>query len=99
VRQLPLSFRTAKQLRGLAEMLPAGPQWKCKPWNTSHATKKPVKIFYRDAIECLESLFNNPLLSDAIRFAPFRLFRTAQKLVRVYTEWLTGNAAWDMQVS
>jgi hypothetical protein len=99
IRQLPLSFRTAKELRGLAEMLPPGPQWKCQPWETVYPTKIPVKLYYRDAIECLESLFGNPLFADALQFAPFRLFKTAQKLVRVYNEWMSGNVAWEMQVS
>lgn len=80
-------------------MLPPGPQWKCKPWNTPHATKKPVKLYFRDPIECVESLFNNPLLADAIKLVPFRQFKTAEKLVRVFSEWMSGNVAWDMQVS
>ena len=58
-----------------------------------------MKLFYRDAIDCLESLLSSPLLSDVIKLVPFRLFKTAEKLTRVYTKWLSGDAAWDMQVS
>ena len=98
VQQMPLSFRTTKQLRGLAEMLPPGPQWKCHPWTTTHPTKTPIKLFYRDAIECVESLFSSPLLADVIKLSPFRLFKTAERLTRLYGEWLSGNVAWGMQV-
>jgi hypothetical protein len=98
VQRLPISFRTAKQLRGRVEMLPRGPQWKCKLWPTSHPTKRPVNLYFRDAIECLNSLFGSPLFADHMQYSPFRVFKTAEKLVRVYEEWMSGDAAWDMQV-
>ena len=98
VQQLPISFRTAEELRGRAELLPRGPQWKCKPWPTSHPTKRPVNLYFRDGIECLSSLFGSPLVADHLQCSPFRVFKTAEKLVRVYGEWMSGNAAWDMQV-
>jgi hypothetical protein len=79
-------------------MLPPGPQWKCQLWNPVHPTKNPVKLYYRDAIECLESLFGNPLFVDALQFAPFRLFTAAEKLVRAYSEWMSGDIAWEAQV-
>jgi hypothetical protein len=74
-------------------MLPPGPQWKCQPWNPVHPTKNPVKLYYRDAIECLESLFGNPLFVDALQFTPFRLFMATEKLVRAYSEWMSGDIA------
>jgi hypothetical protein len=80
-------------------MLPSGPKWKCKPWVPPHPTKKPVRLYYRDPIECLECLFNNPLLADVIKLVPFRQFKTAEKLVRVFSEWMSGNVAWEMQAS
>jgi hypothetical protein len=98
IRQLPLSFHTAKELRHRIEILPSGPQWKCKPWNTIHPTKNSIKLYYRDAIDCLQSIFNNPLFSNHLDFSPFRLFNTAERLIRVFTEWMSGNAAWEMQV-
>lgn len=80
-------------------MLPSGPQWHCKPWTTAVPTKLPVKLFYRDAVDCLKSLYGHPLLKDYVKHTPFRVFSDAQKLVRVYSEWLTGDVAWDIQVS
>jgi len=79
-------------------MLPAGPAWKCKPWKTTNPTKSPVKLFYRDPIECIESLLNSPLSADNIEFSPYQVYRTAEKAVRVYSEWMSGNVAWSMQV-
>lgn len=99
VKGLKLSFSTAKRLRGLAEMLPKGPEWQCKLWNTVYPTKKNYTLFYRDPLECIQSILYNPLMKDYIRFKPLRIFETASRAMRIYTEWLTGNAAWSMQVS
>jgi hypothetical protein len=41
---------------------------------------------------------HHPLIKDSISFAPLKVFKTAEKIVRVYSEWRTGNAAWEMQV-
>ncbi|KAF8553694.1 hypothetical protein OG21DRAFT_1485200 [Imleria badia] len=97
VRQMSLSFRTAKDLRARAELLPSGPRWKFEVVPTTHPTKQPVHLYYRDALECIESLFNHPFFADKIDFTPFRLFTTAERVVRVYTEWMSSNSAWEMQ--
>lgn len=65
---------------------------------TGHATREPMFLFYRDALDCVEYLLGNPLFSDSIDFCPIRLYQDAEQTIRVYTEWLTANAAWDMQV-
>jgi hypothetical protein len=99
VKSLNLSFGTAKRLRGLAEMLPKGPAWQCKVWNTVYPTKKKLTLFYRDPLECIQSILHSPLMKDYIKFKPLRIFESASRAMRIYTEWLTGNAAWSMQVS
>ena len=79
-------------------MLPAGPMWRCKPWETAHPTKGAVKLFYCDPLECIELLLNLPLIVDDIEFAPYRIFKTVEKSIHEYDEWMLGNAAWEMQV-
>jgi hypothetical protein len=94
-----LSFQTAKDLRSRIEILPPGPKWKALPWATTYPTKNPLTLYYRDPLECLQDLLSNPLVSDFIQFTPFRLWETAEKLMRIYTEWLSGDAAWRIQAS
>ncbi len=65
---------------------------------TAVPTKNPVVLYYRDPLECLQSLMRNPLFKDHISFCPFRLYESAAKATRTYTEWLSGDAAWFMQV-
>ncbi|KAF8120969.1 hypothetical protein EV363DRAFT_1458463 [Boletus edulis] len=62
VRQMSLSFRMAKDLHAWAELLPSGPWWKFEVVPTAHPTKQPVHLYYRDALECIELLFNHPFL-------------------------------------
>ncbi|KAG1858670.1 hypothetical protein C8R48DRAFT_551867, partial [Suillus tomentosus] len=79
------------------EMLPKGPSWKCQVITSSHSTKHPIRLFWRDPVECLESLFSNPLFHDKLDFVPRRVYTTAARVLRVYSEWLTGDFAWDIQ--
>jgi hypothetical protein len=70
----------------------------CKELKTEYPTKNKICLYYRDPVECLKSLMRSPLLKDHLDFTPRRLYENAQNLVRVYTEWLSGDAAWSMQV-
>jgi hypothetical protein len=98
IKQLRLSFHTAKELRGRAEILPPSPIWLCRQLQSTWPTKKPLCLYYRDSLECVKSIVYNPLLQDSLHFTPLRIFETAEKLMRVYSEWRTGAAAWEMQV-
>ncbi|KAG1847301.1 hypothetical protein DFJ58DRAFT_663368, partial [Suillus subalutaceus] len=98
IQNLQLSFSNASELCSRAEMLPSGPSWKCQTIPSLHPTKLPIRLFWRDPIECLESLFSNPLFHDKLNFIPRHVYKTAARLLRVYSEWLTGNSAWDVQV-
>ncbi|KAI5996952.1 hypothetical protein EDD15DRAFT_2163119 [Pisolithus albus] len=98
-KNMPLSFWTAKDLRARAELLPSGPRWKFQIVPTTHPTREPVQLYFRDALDCVEALFNHPFFADKMDFMPFRLFTTAERLVRVFTEWMSSDGAWDMQAS
>ncbi|KAF8122006.1 hypothetical protein EV363DRAFT_1405252 [Boletus edulis] len=72
-KTLPLSFWSAKELRSRAEMLPSGPAWRFRivP-TTTHPTKQPVHLYYRDSLDCIEALFNNPLFASEMDLSPYR---------------------------
>jgi hypothetical protein len=81
------------------EVLPKAPQWRCMPIAVEgHATKAPMSLYYRDSLECVKYLFSNPLFAGHIDYSPRRLWTTAERVERVYTEWMTGESAWEMQV-
>jgi hypothetical protein len=79
-------------------MLPKGPEWRCKPCDSPYPTKKKVDLFYRNPLECIQSILSNPLVNNHIKFTPFRIYESAVSAMRIYTEWLTGDVAWSMQV-
>ena len=99
MKDIPLSFRSAKELRTCAETLPSGPRWLCKVLLTEYPTKQPARLFYHDPIECLQALLSHPLLESHISFVPRRVWTSAAKLCHIYNEWLSGDHTWNMQVS
>lgn len=98
IKNCPLSFQNAKELRGRIELLPSGPPWNFKELPLEYPTKMPVSVYYRNPIECLRCLMLNPLVSDHIEFKPYRVYKDSQLKDRVFTEWLSGDVAWNMQV-
>ncbi|KAG1733957.1 hypothetical protein EDB19DRAFT_1896533 [Suillus lakei] len=97
IKGLPLSFRSAKELRGRAEMLPSGPRWMSQIIHTSHPTKSPIILYWHDPLECISSILNHPFFHNQLDFTPRKVYSTAKKLCRVYMEWMTGDNAWNMQ--
>ena len=99
MKDLPLSFRTARELRSRIESLPSGPRWTHRVVSSEHETKDPLYLYYRDALDCVKLLFNHPFFADSMEFSPYRLFTSAERDIRVYTEWMSGDGAWELQVS
>jgi hypothetical protein len=99
IQGLGLSFKSAKDLRNRAEILPGGPSWKSQSISTVYPTKNKIVLYYRDPIECIRSFMGNPLLQDSLELEPYKLYNVAKDAMRVYTDWMSGEAAWSMQVS
>jgi hypothetical protein len=66
--------------------------------HTSHPTKLPIILYWRDPLECISSILNHPFFHNQLDFTPRKVYSMAKKLCRVYMEWMTGNNAWNMQV-
>ncbi|KAI5983211.1 hypothetical protein EDD15DRAFT_2202285 [Pisolithus albus] len=97
VRTLPLSFWTAKELRSQTELLPTGPRWNYRIVATHHPMKSPAILYFRDPLECIEALFNHPYFADHMIYTPFQVFTSAERVIREFGEWMSGNVAWRMQ--
>ncbi|TFK71326.1 hypothetical protein BDN72DRAFT_895699 [Pluteus cervinus] len=99
IQSLKLSFSTAKAMHSWVELLPPGPQWQHRPLplHPNYPTKRKTTLYHRDPVECIEYLMQNPLLSDHISYTPLQVYRSANKLMRIYSHWLTGTHAWDLQ--
>lgn len=84
----------------LAWLLPKVPSWKFVhlPADPSYPMKAPVHLFYWDTIEVLQHILKSPLVQDYLHFALMRIFKAADKMMRIYESWLSSDRAWDMQV-
>ncbi|KAI6094884.1 hypothetical protein F5141DRAFT_988504, partial [Pisolithus sp. B1] len=58
--------------------LPSGLRWKFQIIPTMHAMKEPIQLYFQDALDCVEALFNHPFFEDKMDFTPFQLFTTAE---------------------
>ncbi|KIK20659.1 hypothetical protein PISMIDRAFT_105401 [Pisolithus microcarpus 441] len=81
IKSQQFSFRTAKALWKLIELLPSGPWWKYQSVKTKSPTRCASQVFYRDTIECLQHLIHLPSNNGQ----------------HIYTDWLTGDQAWELQ--
>ncbi|TFK66027.1 hypothetical protein BDN72DRAFT_772601, partial [Pluteus cervinus] len=88
IQQLELSFTSAKDLRDKAESLPAVAPWKCRTIKTdpNYPAKKKLELYYRNPVEVIQNLLQNPLITDHIHYTPFRAFTCAQRVMRLYSE-------------
>ncbi|KAF9050530.1 hypothetical protein BJ165DRAFT_1342609 [Panaeolus papilionaceus] len=98
IKLLGLSFKTAQTLRNLAEVLPGTPSWVSTTIETKVPTKKPVTLYYRDPIQCVQSILHNPIINDFLEFDPYRLWQFCEEThatrTRLYGDWLSGDMAW-----
>ena len=100
VKHRPLSFCSAQEMRARIEHLPSPPRWKeVEVSIEGGTTKDPLTLYYRDGLECFKFLFGNPLFVDYMEYIPRREFTTGDKPERLYSEIMTGNRAWSLQVS
>lgn len=78
-------------------MLPGAPKWKARrvevPGGETH---EDLFFVYRDGLECLLWLISNPVWQGRFDFKPRRDFCDGE---RVYSDPMSGNLAWEIQVS
>ncbi|KAF7319573.1 hypothetical protein HMN09_00296900 [Mycena chlorophos] len=90
-----LSFKTAKELRSRIELLPTGPAWSSQTISyPGFPTKKPIVLFYRNPLDCIQLLLRNPLFKDHIDLIPTQIYRGQERL---HKEWINSDGAWNLQ--
>ncbi|KAI6013393.1 hypothetical protein BKA83DRAFT_96544 [Pisolithus microcarpus] len=97
MKKMLLSFWTAKELCKHIEDLPKGLCWKVHIVPTRHPTTNPVQLYWHDSLKCIEALFNHLFYTGKMDYSPFRVFTAAERVMRVYSEWMSSDGAWDLQ--
>ena len=98
IKSASLLFHSAKELRTHTEILPGGPHWLCEPMAPDYPVKKPICLFYQNAVDCLQTLLSHPLFEPHISFVPRKVWGSTIKICCIYDEWLSGDCAWEIQV-
>jgi hypothetical protein len=87
-------------LLNAVDNLPSGPCWRADVLDPSgFATKEPMVVYYRDGVECIQSLFGHPIIYEHLQLVPTQLFDRTAPLNRTYHGWNSGDNAWSIQVA
>lgn len=62
-------------------------------------TKKPLVLYFRDALEVFRFIFGKPEFAGEMSFEPLTVYTNYEKIKRIYTHLYTANWAKRMQVS
>ena len=80
--------------------LPKAPAWKTQEISLNgYQTVKPLVLFYRDPLECIQALLQNPTFEGKWTFAAQRVYEDENQQNHVYGDWMSGDGAWSAQVS
>ena len=67
-----------------------------------YRTKDPLVLYWRDSFDVVAHLARNPIFAHCLDWTPYQLFDVSQSIPGkrkwVYTEFVTGDSAWDYQV-
>ncbi|KAH9020515.1 hypothetical protein EDB84DRAFT_1589727 [Lactarius hengduanensis] len=100
VQRLNPTFTSAHALRSLIESLPDPPRWYCDQMIIeSYESKQPIHFYWRDALSVIEYIFGNPVFASYMQYDPQRLWTDASRTERIYSEYMTGDLAWQSQDS
>lgn len=90
---------TAKTLRARLDELPKAPEWKAQDiLFDGYQTEKPITLFYRNPLEIIQALLQNPIYEGQWDFTPRRTYDGPDCKNRIYSEWMTSDSAWSAQV-
>jgi hypothetical protein len=95
--RLGLSYNNIRELNQIIDKnLPGRPEFQHKEIEIAGST---FDFYYRDIIQCIRTLYEDPDFTQHLVFAPERYYTDETKTVRVYHEMHTGDWWWETQVS
>jgi hypothetical protein len=82
------------------EDLPKAPAWKMQLVSLSgYETSKPVVLYYRNPLEVIQALLQNPIFEGKWDFSARKVYQDPNKQNRLYGDWTSSDGAWSAQVS
>jgi hypothetical protein len=94
--RLGLSFQNSRELNQIIdERLPSRPKFERHDIVIEGET---FEVYFRDIMDCINSLYGNPEFAPHLVFAPERHYSDTDKTRRVYHDMYTGKWWWETQV-
>ena len=82
------------------EDLPKVPEWKTQVISLDgYETAQPVVLFYRDPLEIIQALLQNPIFKGKWAFTAWKVYEDAGRQNHIYSDWMTSNGTWSARVS
>ncbi|KAH8987701.1 hypothetical protein EDB86DRAFT_2808752, partial [Lactarius hatsudake] len=99
VQCLNPTFTSAHALQLLIESLPNPLRWYCdRMVIEGYEMEHPIYFYWCDALSVIEYIFGNPVFASYMQYDPQRLWTDASRTERIYSEYMTGDFAWQSQV-
>ncbi|KAH9066073.1 hypothetical protein EDB83DRAFT_2506343 [Lactarius deliciosus] len=92
------TFTSAHALQSLIESLPDPPRWYCEEMIIEGYKSEKITFYWHDALDVIEYIFGNPIFAPYMQYDPQRVWMDISKAERVYSEYMTGDFAWQSQV-
>ena len=64
-----------------------------------YETAKPIVLFYRDLLEIIQVLLQNPIFEGKWAFTAQQVYQDPDRQNHIYGDWMTSDGAWSAQVS
>ena len=94
--RLGLSFKNTTELNKIIdETLPGRPRFNRHELVIGNEV---CEVYFRDVIECIKALFNDPSFAPYLVFAPEKHYTDETKTMRMYHDMHTGRWWWSTQV-
>ncbi|KAJ7199445.1 hypothetical protein GGX14DRAFT_373189 [Mycena pura] len=98
------SFHNKRAFLQYIDCLPKGPQWICQPMEVSgepdadgNVQTEILDLWYRDPVECVRELLQNPEFKDKQGYIPRWLSRNPDGTNREFSEMWTSEWWWETQ--
>ncbi|KAH7097851.1 hypothetical protein BKA62DRAFT_674734 [Auriculariales sp. MPI-PUGE-AT-0066] len=91
-----LETTTAREFHSYVDKLPNAAEFEHKEILIEGQTI-PFDCFYRNALDLVRDLISDPTFDGQLLFRPTHRYTSSAKRSRKYSEWNTGDWAWEVQ--
>jgi hypothetical protein len=94
--KIGVSWKNSRELHQVIDTIPDRAPWSetnifLRGSDVSH------RIFFRNPIDCVRALWQNPAYADQMHYCPQRIYKNKTRSCRVYNELWSGDWWWDKQ--